>query len=304
MAFVKVQKTKAYYKRYQTKFRRRREGKTDYYARKRLITQDNDKYSSPKYRFVVRLTRSKHPKVICQIIYATLNGDRVLCQAVSTELRRFGLTTGFTNYAAAYSTGLLLARRLLKQLGMDSLYPGNSKVDGEVYDVNEKPNEERRPFKAVLDVGLTRTTNGNRVFGALKGACDGGLYIPHSNKRFPGFKKTADGETYDAKKHRERIFGAHVDNYMKKLKKESNEDYQKQFSVWIKCLEGSKVDSVEKLFTKIQDSIRKNPDFVKKDAKKDKPKREFLKKRQVKLNRAQRKERVQKKIAIALAKKK
>lgn len=38
-AFVKVQKTKAYFKRYQVKFRRRREGKTDYRARKRLISQ-------------------------------------------------------------------------------------------------------------------------------------------------------------------------------------------------------------------------------------------------------------------------
>ncbi len=54
MPFVKVQKTKAYFKRYQVKFRRRREGKTDYRARKRLITQDKNKYNSPKYRLVVR----------------------------------------------------------------------------------------------------------------------------------------------------------------------------------------------------------------------------------------------------------
>lgn len=38
--------------RFQTKFKRRREGKTDYYARKRLIIQDKDKYNSPKYRLV------------------------------------------------------------------------------------------------------------------------------------------------------------------------------------------------------------------------------------------------------------
>jgi len=38
MAFVKLVKNNAYYKRYQTAYRRRREGKTDYYARKRLIT--------------------------------------------------------------------------------------------------------------------------------------------------------------------------------------------------------------------------------------------------------------------------
>ena len=44
---------------------------------------------------------------------------------------------------------------------------------------------DRRPFKAVLDVGLKRTTVGSRVFGVLKGAADGGLHIPHSTKRFP-----------------------------------------------------------------------------------------------------------------------
>jgi large subunit ribosomal protein L5e len=82
-----------------------------------------------------------------------------------------------------------LARRLLNKLGMDKLYPGNTKIDGAAYDVSENPNEERRPFMAYLDVGLARTTIGRKVFAALKGACDGGLYIPHKNTRFPGFAK-------------------------------------------------------------------------------------------------------------------
>lgn len=37
---------------------------------------------------------------------------------------------------------------------------------GEDYSV--EPTESRRPFRALLDVGLIRTTTGNRVFGALK----------------------------------------------------------------------------------------------------------------------------------------
>ena len=37
---------------------------------------------------------------------------------------------------------------------------------GEDYSV--EPTESRRPFRALLDVGLLRTTTGNRVFGALK----------------------------------------------------------------------------------------------------------------------------------------
>lgn len=70
---------------------------------------------------------------------------------------------------------------------MDKFYPGNTEVNGEKYDVNENPSDERRPFKAFLDTGLRRTTTGSRVFGVLKGAVDGGLYVPHSTKRFPGF---------------------------------------------------------------------------------------------------------------------
>lgn len=75
MAFVKLIKNNAYYKRFQTQYRRRREGKTDYHSRKRLIIQPKDKYNSPKYRFVVRITCGK---IITQIIYATLQGDKVV----------------------------------------------------------------------------------------------------------------------------------------------------------------------------------------------------------------------------------
>lgn len=294
MGFVKILKTKAYYKRFQTKYRRRREGKTDYYARKRLVIQDKDKYNSPKYRFVVRTTSGK---VVSQVIYATLSGDRVLASAESTELRRFGLEAGLTNYAAAYATGLLLARRLLKNLKLDNTYKGNQKVDGAVYNV-EPAKEGNRPFKAVLDVGLVRTTTGNRLFGALKGAVDGGLYIPHSEKRFPGYKQEGENTNYDIKVHKERIFGIHVDNYMKELKEEGEEDYKHQFSKWDACLKKAGVSKVEELFKKIHAEIRKNPDRVRRGVKQN-PKRDHAKKRQVRLNAAQRKANVAKRFKIA-----
>merc|ERR1719162_617000 len=60
--------------------------------------------------------------VVCQIAYALVDGDRILCQAQSTELDRYGLSAGLKNYAAAYCTGLLCARRLLQKLGLDELY--------------------------------------------------------------------------------------------------------------------------------------------------------------------------------------
>jgi large subunit ribosomal protein L5e len=257
MAFVKVYKTRAYFKRFQTRFRRRREGKTDYHARKALIIQDKNKYNTPKYRLVARVTCSR---VIAQVIYATIQGDRVIAAADSRELKRFGLEAGLTNYAACYATGLLVARRLLNKTGLDKIYNGAKKTDGEDYDVsNDHKGTEKRPFKAVLDAGLIRTTTGNRVFGVLKGACDGGLHVPHSTKRFPGYSKEGGKETYNAKAHRERIFGLHVEKYMTELKKDDKEAYARQFSKWEANLKKSGVTSLEKLYTKVHEEIRKNP---------------------------------------------
>ena len=152
-----------------------------------------------------------------------------MAQADSTELKAHGLTAGLTSYPAAYATGLLVARRVLKTLNMDSLYEGQTKVDGLDYDVSANPNVERKPFTVILDLGLRRPTVGGRVFGVMKGACDGGLNVPHSVKRFPGFKKGSSKRKnkYNADVHRDRIFGVHVDNYMTILKKESADRYMK-----------------------------------------------------------------------------
>ena len=59
-------------------------------------------------------------------------------------------------------------------------YEGNTDVNGEDYNVEALTEDgSPRPFRCFLDVGLVRTTTGNRVFAALKGATDGGLDIPH-----------------------------------------------------------------------------------------------------------------------------
>ncbi|CAL5424775.1 hypothetical protein ACSBR2_032412 [Camellia fascicularis] len=250
MVFVKSQKSRAYFKRYQVKFKRRREGKTDYRARIRLINQDKNKYNTPKYRFVVRFTNKD---VIAQIISATIAGDMVLAAAYAHELPHFGLEVGLTNYAAAYCTGLLLARRVLKMLEMDDEYQGNVEATGEDYSV--EPAESRRPFRALLDVGLLRTTTGNRVFGALKGALDGGLDIPHSDKRFAGFSK--DSKQLDAEVHRKYIYGGHVSAYMATLMEDEPEKYQSHFCEYIK--RGIEPDGIEEMYKKVHAAIRADP---------------------------------------------
>ena len=47
-----------------------------------------------------------------QIAYAKIEGDQIVSAAYSHELPKYGITVGLTNYAAAYCTGLLLARRV------------------------------------------------------------------------------------------------------------------------------------------------------------------------------------------------
>merc|ERR1711966_507431 len=220
-------------------------------------------------------------------------GDRILTSASSTELPRYGLNVGLKNYAAAYCTGLLCARRLLKKVGLDDLYEGNTEVDGEVvsteYDKKtyyvEEVDDDKSPFRALLDVGCKPTTTGARVFGALKGAADGGLDVPHSEKRFPGYDR--DAKEYDADMHRERIFGGHVGEYMEYLEEEDNQKYQQFFASYIE--NGDDADGLEELYEGVHEKIREDPSPSEKEA--FTPNKDY--KRKAKLTLDERKARVQ-----------
>ncbi|CAO3665335.1 unnamed protein product [Umbelopsis vinacea] len=251
LPFVKEQKNKAYFKRFQVKYRRRREGKTDYYARKRLVVQAKNKYNSPKYRLVVRFTNKD---IICQIVYAKLQGDHVLTAAYSHELPRYGVKGGLTNWAAAYATGLLVARRTLAKLGLDEKYEGVTEPDGTIQ-MTEAIEDGPRPFKAFLDVGLKRTSTGSRLFGAVKGASDGGIYIPHGENRFPGFD--IESKSLDAELLRNYIYGIHVSEYMEYLQDEDEERYKKQFAGFIAG--DITADDVEDMYTEAHAAIREDP---------------------------------------------
>lgn len=133
--------------RYFVPFRRRREGRTDYYARMKLVTSEDP-------RMVVRRTNRY---IIVQLVDASVDGDLTRVSAHSSELTAFGYRGSAANTPAAYLTGLLFAKRA------------------------RKAGYER----AILDIGLHRATRGARVFAALKGAVEGGLEIPHDPEIFP-----------------------------------------------------------------------------------------------------------------------
>ena len=226
-----------------------------------------------------------------------ISGDKVFCAAYSHELKRYGITHGLTNWAAGYATGLLIARRALKKLELDEEFEGVEEADGE-YKLTEATESGRRPFKCFLDVGLHRTSTGARIFGVMKGASDGGIHVPHSENRFPGF----DMETkeLDVEMLRKYIFAGHVAEYMETLADDDEERYRSQFQGYVD--DEVEADALEELYQDAHKQIRADPcnkdddsDQTKKS--KEEYKQESLKYRKGKLSKEEKRERVKAKIA-------
>ena len=148
-----------------------------------------------------------------------------------------------------------------------------------------------RPFKCFLDVGLRRTTTGSRVFGAMKGASDGGIFIPHSEKRFPGYD--IESKQLDAEVLKKYIFGGHVAEYMESLEEEDDERFKKQFASYLEDGVGS--DDIEEIYRNAYAAIREDPSFKPTEKTKD-WKAETLKHKTPRLTHEQRKERIDAKI--------
>ena len=129
--------------RYSVPMRRRREGRTDYHQRLRLL-----KSGSPRL-----VARTSNSHVRAQLITTGPNGDITHVAATSEELDDYGWEAPTGNVPSAYLTGFLLGSRAV--------------ADGH--------------SEAVLDIGLRTATPGNKVFSVQEGAIDAGLEIPHSD---------------------------------------------------------------------------------------------------------------------------
>jgi len=125
--------------------RRRREGKTDYQARKALLL-------SRRLRLVARNTLNN---VVAQIIVAKPHGDEVSVAAHSRELKKYGWKAPTGNIPAAYLTGLLCGLKA----------------------------EAKGITEAILDIGLIAPTKGAKVFATLRGVLDAGINIPHDEEK-------------------------------------------------------------------------------------------------------------------------
>jgi len=127
--------------------RRRREQRTDYRQRLRLL-------KSRKPRLVVRASVNS---ITCQIVSHDSKGDRTLVSASSLELKKHGWKGHTGNLPAAYLTGFLCGQKAKKH----------------------------KVKEAVLDMGLHISVKGSRIYASLKGAIDSGLDIPHSADILP-----------------------------------------------------------------------------------------------------------------------
>jgi large subunit ribosomal protein L18 len=133
--------------RYRVPYRRRREAKTDYKARRTLAT-------SSRPRLVVR---PSDRNITIQLVESKIEGDYVLVQAGSAELEKYGWRGGKKNTPSAYLLGLLAGKKALSK-GIEA---------------------------ANLDIGLSRPTKGSKVFAAVKGAIDSGLEVPCDSDILP-----------------------------------------------------------------------------------------------------------------------
>ncbi len=133
--------------RYRVPFRRRREGRTNYHKRLRLLL-------SKKPRVVVRRS-TRHIRI--QLAIPGDCGDMILSSATSLELKKYGYSGATGNTTAAYLTGLLFGYNAID----------NGFTEG------------------VLDTGLHTSTLGSNIYAALRGAVDAGMEIPHNPEVFP-----------------------------------------------------------------------------------------------------------------------
>ncbi|ABR56979.1 50S ribosomal protein L18 [Methanococcus aeolicus] len=134
--------------KYRVPFRRRREGKTNFRLRLKLLL-------SRTPRLVARKSLNN---IVAQIVEYDEVGDKIVVSAHSKEIVKLGYKGHCGNVPAAYLTGLLLGKKALKE-----------------------GNEE-----AILDLGLNSATKGAAVLAILKGAVDAGMDIPHSEEILPG----------------------------------------------------------------------------------------------------------------------
>ena len=153
--------------------RRRREVRTDYHQRLRLL-------KSGKPRLVARKS-NKH--IMAQLVASTPDGDDTVASAHSSDLAEYGWEAPTGNLPAAYLTGYLAGKRAL-DAGLE---------------------------EAVLDIGLNTATPGNKVFAVQEGAIDAGLDIPHNESVLADWSRNRGEHIAEYAESQDGLYGGDFD---------------------------------------------------------------------------------------------
>ena len=140
----------AYGKNQRLRFKRRRNGETDYRRRMKMLR-------GGVARAVVRVTNTQ---TICQLVNYETTGDTTQVSIDgSTLVEKHGwpIDASRKSIPASYVAGYAMAK--------EAISAGHN--------------------EAILDIGLAASTSGNRVFAALKGMVDAGMEIPHGEDVLP-----------------------------------------------------------------------------------------------------------------------
>ena len=140
----------AHGKNQRLRYKRRRNGETDYRRRMRMLRGGS-------VRAVVRISNTQ---TICQLVDYQSGGDEILVSIDGRTLVdkfKWPIDASRKSVPASYLTGFAM--------GKAALAAGHD--------------------EAVLDIGLAASSSGNRAFSALKGMVDAGLEIPHGEDVLP-----------------------------------------------------------------------------------------------------------------------
>ncbi len=133
--------------RYKVAFRRRRECRTDYYIRRKLLTS----------REVRAVVRRSNKNISIQFAEFGMEGDRIITSVTTKDLVKMGWKNACSNIPAAYLLGYLAGKKAMKA---DIEY-------------------------AVLDIGMQNPKSGGVLFAVVKGMLDAGLEVPVSEDVLP-----------------------------------------------------------------------------------------------------------------------
>ena len=134
-------------------FRRKREGRTYYKSRMKMIM-------SGKYRFVARKSLKN---LQASIVQFDPKGDRIAITVDSKALLKIGWKGDTGNLSSAYLIGYIAGKKA----------------------------QEKGIKDAVFDIGFNKSVKGSRLYAALAGAIDSGLKIPFDQGVIPPKERIA-----------------------------------------------------------------------------------------------------------------